>query len=94
MSEVIIVALITGFCSVIGQWLISREREARMDAAQYAYEYLEEEDELENQYRTYMSKVEENLIRVKHTYYSSYDTCHEEPDEHQDSNPYWIGDDE
>lgn len=31
MSEVIIVALITGFCSVIGQWLISREREARMD---------------------------------------------------------------
>ena len=31
MSEVIIVALITGLCSVIGQWLISREREARMD---------------------------------------------------------------
>lgn len=56
--------------------------------------YLEEEDELENQYRTYMSKVEENLIRVKHTYYSSYDTCHEEPNEHQDSNPYWIGDGE
>ena len=31
MSEVIIVALITGFCSVLGQWLISREREARLD---------------------------------------------------------------
>lgn len=31
MSEVIIVALITGICSVIGQWLISREREARLD---------------------------------------------------------------
>lgn len=31
MSEVIIVAIITGVCSVIGQWLISREREARMD---------------------------------------------------------------
>ena len=31
MSEVIIVALITGFCSVMGQWLISREREARLD---------------------------------------------------------------
>ena len=31
MSEVIIVALITGAFSVIGQWLISREREARMD---------------------------------------------------------------
>ena len=31
MSDVIIVALITGFFSVFGQWLISREREARMD---------------------------------------------------------------
>lgn len=31
MSEVIIVALITGICSVLGQWLISREREARLD---------------------------------------------------------------
>lgn len=31
MSEVIIVAIITGVCSVIGQWLISREREVRLD---------------------------------------------------------------
>ena len=31
MSEVIIVAVITGVCSVLGQWLISREREARLD---------------------------------------------------------------
>lgn len=31
VSEVIVVALITGVCSVLGQWLISREREARMD---------------------------------------------------------------
>ncbi len=31
MSEVIIVAIITGVCSVIGQWLISREREIRLD---------------------------------------------------------------
>lgn len=31
MSDVIIVALITGVCSVLGQWLISREREARLD---------------------------------------------------------------
>lgn len=31
MSEAIIVALITGVCAVIGQWLISREREARLD---------------------------------------------------------------
>ena len=31
MSDVIIVAIITGICSVVGQWLISREREIRMD---------------------------------------------------------------
>lgn len=31
MSNVIIVAIITGLCSVFGQWLISREREARLD---------------------------------------------------------------
>ena len=31
MSEVIIVAIITGICSVVGQWLISREREIRLD---------------------------------------------------------------
>lgn len=31
MSEVIIVAIITGACSIIGQWLISREREIRLD---------------------------------------------------------------
>ena len=31
MSEVIITAIIAGVCSVIGQWLISREREIRLD---------------------------------------------------------------
>ena len=31
MSEVLMVAVITGIFSVLGQWLISREREARMD---------------------------------------------------------------
>lgn len=31
VSEVIIVAVITGVFSVLGQWMISREREARMD---------------------------------------------------------------
>ena len=30
MSDVIIVASITGICSVFGQWLISREREIRL----------------------------------------------------------------
>lgn len=31
MSDVIITAIIAGICSVIGQWLISREREIRLD---------------------------------------------------------------
>jgi len=31
VSDVIIVAIITGVCSVVGQWLISREREIRLD---------------------------------------------------------------
>lgn len=31
MSEVIITAIIAGICSVLGQWLISREREIRLD---------------------------------------------------------------
>jgi uncharacterized membrane protein (DUF106 family) len=31
MSDIVIVAVITGIFSVIGQWLISREREIRLD---------------------------------------------------------------
>lgn len=31
MSEAVIVAIIAGMFSILGQWLISREREARMD---------------------------------------------------------------
>ena len=34
MSDVIIVAIITGICSVIGQWLISRERDTLGRAAE------------------------------------------------------------
>lgn len=31
LSEVIITAIIAGICSVLGQWLISQEREVRLD---------------------------------------------------------------
>lgn len=31
MSEAILIAIIAGAFSVLGQWLISREREARLD---------------------------------------------------------------
>jgi hypothetical protein len=55
--------------------------------------YLEEEDELESQYRTYMSKVEEGLADVKRIYYSCYDTAQKE-EKQEPTNPYWIGDDD
>ena len=31
MSEAVVVAIIAGMFSILGQWIISREREARMD---------------------------------------------------------------
>ena len=31
VSDIVIVAVITGLFSVVGQWLISREREIRLD---------------------------------------------------------------
>lgn len=36
--------------------------------------YLEEEDELEGQYRAYKDKADKELIEWKHEYYSCYDT--------------------
>ena len=38
MNDVIIVALITGVCSVIGQWLISRANDAKKAAEDAARE--------------------------------------------------------
>ena len=59
--------------------------------------YLEEEDELESQYRQYISRAEENLTNIQHIYYSSYDMCTVDS-KHivplGPKNPYWIGDDE
>ena len=36
--------------------------------------YLEEEDELENQYRVYLSKADKELVNWKKQFYSMYDT--------------------
>ena len=58
MSEVIIVALITGFCSVVGQWLISREREARMD------ERLKSVEKKLDEHNGYASKFETIQIDI------------------------------
>ena len=56
VNDVIIVALITGVCSVLGQWAISREREARMD------ERLKSVEKKLDEHNGYAKKFEE--IRV------------------------------
>ena len=64
-----------------------------------AASYLEEEDEFESQYKTYMSRAEDSLQHILHTYYSVYKTNIfdlDKPDHHhlKQHNPYWIdGDD-
>ena len=52
MSDVIIVAIITGICSVIGQWLISREREIRLD------ERLKSVEKKLDEHNGYAKKIE------------------------------------
>lgn len=51
VSDVIIVAIITGICSVVGQWLISREREIRMD------ERLKGVEKRLDEHNNYASKI-------------------------------------
>lgn len=58
MSEVIIVAIITGLFSVFGQWLISREREARMD------ERLKSVEKKLDEHNGYASKFERIQIDI------------------------------
>lgn len=58
MSDVIIVAIITGLCSVFGQWLISREREARLD------ERLKSVEKKLDEHNGYASKFETIQIDI------------------------------
>lgn len=58
MSEVIIVAIITGICSVIGQWLISREREIRLD------ERLKSVEKKLDEHNGYAKKFEDIQIDI------------------------------
>lgn len=51
MSEVIIVAIIAAVGSVVGQWLISREREIRMD------ERLKGVEKRLDEHNNYASKI-------------------------------------
>ena len=58
MSDVIITAIIAGVCSVLGQWLISREREARMD------ERLKNVEKKLDEHNGYAQKFEDIQIDI------------------------------
>lgn len=62
MSEVVIVAIITGFFSVLGQWLISREREARMDERLKSVEKKLDEH---NKFSDKISDIQANIASIK-----------------------------
>lgn len=62
MSEVIIVAIITGVCSVLGQWLISREREARLDERLKSVEKKLDEH---NGYAKKFETIQINIAEIK-----------------------------
>ena len=62
MSEVIIVAIITGFCSVLGQWLISREREARLDERLKSVEKKLDEH---NRYADKIGGIQTDIAAIK-----------------------------
>jgi len=58
VSDVIIVAIITGVCSVIGQWLLSREREIRLD------ERLKSVEKKLDEHNSYAQKFETIQIDI------------------------------
>lgn len=62
MSEVIIVAIITGICSVFGQWLISREREVRLDERLKSVEKKLDEH---NKFSDKIGGIREDIASIK-----------------------------
>ena len=62
MSDVIIVAVITGICSVIGQWLISREREVRLDERLKSVEKKLDEH---NRFSDKIGGIREDIASIK-----------------------------
>ena len=62
MSDVIIVAVITGICSVIGQWLISREREIRLDERLKSVEKKLDEH---NRFSDKIGGIREDIASIK-----------------------------
>lgn len=62
MSDIIIVAVVTGFCSVIGQWLISREREIRLDERLKSVEKKLDEH---NKFSDKIGGIREDIAAIK-----------------------------
>lgn len=62
MSDIIIVAVITGICSVIGQWLISREREIRLDERLKSVEKKLDEH---NKFSDKIGGIREDIAAIK-----------------------------
>ena len=58
VSDIVIVAVITGLFSVVGQWLISREREIRLD------ERLKSVEKKLDEHNGYASKFETIQIDI------------------------------
>ena len=62
MSDALIVAIITGICSVIGQWLISREREIRLDERLKSVEKKLDEH---NRFSDKIGGIREDIASIK-----------------------------
>lgn len=58
----ITVAIITGLCSVLGQWLISREREIRLDERLKSVEKKLDEH---NRYADKIGGIREDIASIK-----------------------------
>lgn len=62
LSEVIITAIIAGICSVVGQWLISREREIRLDERLKSVEKKLDEH---NKFSDKIGGIREDIAAIK-----------------------------
>lgn len=62
MPDIVIVAIITGLFSVFGQWLISREREARMDERLKSVESKLDEH---NRYADKIGAIQVDIASIK-----------------------------
>lgn len=62
MSEVIVAALLTGLFSVFGQWLLAREREARLDERLKSVEKKLDEH---NRFNDKISDIQADIASIK-----------------------------